>query len=311
MSDRNADKTLAQTLLALAMDLMSSNAPVPVSRLRERHFPGLKSEAARKKLARARETLEACGLIIVQTRSAAGAAWAVDPRCYPAGELETNDAGVVGLLTSPLLGDEGFAHRGDLRFALMKLGVSTGGTATADGIVEDDHALETLRHCLASRRMVELDYEDAEGTETHRRVAPLGLFDLRGHTYLVCGGDETCINDGIRTLRCDRISHARRTNDAFDYPRDFDVNDYRVLPFQLGPAVAECTFRVSADAAPRLVETTLGEGRLYEEKEVILWDVSASDLDDAAAWAIAHELTPVAPVELVERWRCLLRGCLA
>lgn len=310
MTDQNADKTLAQTLLALAMDLMSSSAPVPVSRLRERHFPELKSEAARKKLARARETLESCGLIIVQARVNGASAWSVDPRCYPVGELERNDAEIVRLLTSPLLGDEGFAHRGDLRFALMKLGVSPTNKG-ADGLVEDNHVLETLRHCLGSRRMVELDYEDAEGNVTHRCVAPLGLFDLRGHTYLVCSNDGSADEDSIRTLRADRASHARRTNDTFDYPADFDVNDYRLLPFQLGRPVADCTFRVPEGAVPRLVEITLGEGRLYDGDGGTLWDVSASNLNDAASWAIAHGLIPVAPAELVGCWYQLLRGCLA
>ena len=308
MTDRNADKTLAQKLLALAMDLMSASAPVPVPRLRERHFSGLKDEAARKKLARARETLESCGLIIVQTRKNGTLTWSVDPRCYPQGALEPTDTELVRLLTSPLLGDEGFAHRGDLRLALMKLGVSPAGNDTA---VEDNHVLETLRFCLGSHRMVELDYEDVAGNETHRRVAPLGLFDLRGHTYLVASNDGSGSEESIRTLRADRMSHARRTNDTFDYPADFDVNDYRLLPFQMGPTVATCTFRVPKEASPRLVETTLGEGRLYEDEDGTLWDVAASNLGDAASWAIAYGLTPVAPAELVECWQQRLRGCLA
>ena len=308
MPDLNADKTLAQTLLALAMDLMSSDTPIPVSRLRERHFPGLRSEAARKKLARARERLESCGMLIVQSRMNGVLSWSVDPRCYPQGELERTDVEVVRLLTSPLLGDMGFAHRGDLRFALMKLGASPAGLP--EGLVEDNHVLETLRHCLGARRMVELDYEDAQGNETHRRVAPFGLFDLRGHTYLVCGTNGSCDKGDIRTLRTDRMSHARRTNDAFDYPADFDVNDYRLLPFQLGAPVAKCTFRIPDGANSRLVEVTLGEGHIHGDESGTLWDVSASDLDDAAAWAIAHGLVPVAPAELVGCWKRLLGGCL-
>lgn len=310
MTDQSADKTLAQTLLALAMDLMSSDTPVPVARLRERHFPELRSEAARKKLSRARETLESCGLTIRQSRVNGAVAWSVDPNCYPNGRLEKNDVEVVRLLVSPLLGDGGFAHRGDLRFALMKLGASP-SASNAEGLLEDNHVLETLRHCLGSRRMVELDYEDAEGNKTHRRVAPLGLFDLRGHTYLVCSNDGTGGAESIRTMRADRMSHARRTNDAFDYPDGFDVNDYRLLPFQMGAPVAVCTFRVPEGVSSRLVEITLGEGRLYDGEDGALWDVSASNLDDAAAWAIAHGLIPKAPTGLVESWLRLLRGCLA
>ena len=310
MPDINADKLLAQTLLALAMDLMSATAPVPVSRLKARHFPGLQSEAARKKLARAREMLESCGLIIVAGRANGTPSWSVDPRCFPDGRLEATDAEVVRLLTAPLLQDEGFAHRGDLRFALMKLGVSSAG-ANATPPVEDDHVLETLRHCLGSRRMVELDYEDVEGRRTHRTVAPLGLFDLRGHTYLVCDRDGMMAAGGIRTLRCDRMSHARKSSDTYDYPTDFDVNDYRLLPFQMGRPVADCTFRIPSGVTPSLVEATLGEGHIREDGDDTLWDVPASDIGDAASWAIAHGLIPVAPAELIERWRGLLGGCLS
>ena len=310
MPDQSADKTLAQTLLALAMDLMSSNAPVPTSRIKERHFPGLQSEAARKKLSRARDALESCGLTIGQTRVNGAVAWYVDERCYPSGDVLPTDTKLAGLLAAPLLEDEGFAHRGDLRFALLKLGVSpkSAGTATT---VEDNHVLETLRQCLGAHRKVELDYEDASGKRTHRTVAPFGLFDLRGHTYLVCDGDGTMTPEGIRTLRCDRMSHARKTGDTYDIPADFDVNDYRLLPFQLGKPVAECTFRVPAGTSSQLVEITLGEGRIHESEGVTRWEVEASDLDGAASWAIAHELVPESPAELVSGWRRLLRGCLA
>lgn len=310
MEDLNKDEQRARKLLALAMDLMSSPAPVPTARLVERHFPGLASEAARKKLVRAREALATCGLIIKQTRTRKGALWSIDPACYPLKGLDRNDASVIQLLTSPLLRDESFPHRANLRFALMKLGDSPALTSEKPPIL-DDHTLEAVRACLDTHHMLKLDYEDAAGRLTHRRVAPLGLFEFRAYTYLVCSTDLSLGADGIRTLRCDRMSHASKIAATFEMPADFDVNEYRLLPFQMGPSIARCTFALPKSTRALLVETTLGKGTLYTSDDQLLWDVDVSNFDDAAAWAIAHGLTPMEPGELVERWRERLRGCLA
>ena len=310
MAEHNADTQLAQSLLALAMDLMSSPAPVPTARLAERHFPGLSREAARKKLVRAREALASCGLAVEQSRSQEGTLWSVNPSCYPTAGLEPNDASIVWLLTSPQLRDESFPHRGNLRFALMKLGDSPALTGEKAPVL-DNHAIETVRACLDARRCLELDYEDAAGNLTHRRVAPLGLFEFRTYTYLVCNVDPSLCADGIRTLRCDRMSHVSKTAATFEAPADFDVNEYRLLPFQMGPAIARCTFALPEGTRAVLLETTLGKGRLYREDERLLWDIDVSSFDDAAAWAAAHGVRPVSPCELVERWRERLRGCLA
>ena len=310
MAEHNSDKQLAQTLLALAMDLMSASSPIPASRLINRHFPGISSEAARKKLSRARETLASCGLIVAQTQTEDGTAWSVDPSCYPEGALEPNDASIVQLLTSPLLRDGSFPHRTNLRYALLKLGSAPAGRA-GEAPLLDDHVLETVRACLGNHLMLELDYEDAHGQLSHRLVAPLGLFDFRDYTYLVCSASGPKDGDGIRTLRCDRMSHCRKTRKSFTPPADFDVNEYRLLPFQMGPTIARCTFSVPEGTAASLIETTLGKGRLYKSGNQLLWEVDVSSFDDAAAWAIAHGLSPEAPAELVGRCHGLLRGCLA
>ena len=309
MPDASSDRTSAQTILALAMDLMSADTPVPTARLKSRHFADLSPEAARKGLSRAKDALAACGLIISEHRTKDGAAWSVDPACYPEDTGTPKDTLLIHLLAEPLLSDSGFPHRTDLRFALMKLGSAPAFAGVVPNMVVS-HAFETVLACLDESRLVELNYTDARGNESHRTVAPLGLFDLRGHSYLVCSMGDVDNPSTYRTLRCDRISNASRTNVSFVPPADFDVNDYRLLPFQLGPAVATCMFRLPSGDNARFVEATLGEGRLYERDGAYYWDVSASDLHDAAAWAIAHNLRPMEPPELVDTWRELLRGCL-
>ena len=310
MAEQNADTLLAQTLLALAMDLMASEGPVPTSRLARLHFPGISRDAARKKLARAREMLRSCGLIVEQSVSRRSSTWAVDPACYLENALDPNDISIVCLLASPLLRDESFPHRNNLRFALLKLGDSpTSDVATPP--VLDDHTLETVRACLSARRFLEIDYEDAQGRPSHRRVAPLGLFEFRDHSYLVCNTSPELDPDGIRTLRCDRMSHARKRNESFTPPHGFDLNEYRLLPFQMGRTIACATFELPESTLALLLETTLGKGELYREDNRLFWNVDISNFDDAAAWAIAHGLHPAQPAELVSAWRGLLRGCLA
>ena len=309
MADQNADASLAQTQLAILMDLMAQKAPTPVSAIKARHYQDPTTEAARKRLGRVKNALEEAGAIINESKCAAGTAWSLDPASYPDDLLAPAEAQMVYLLCEPLLYDSGFAHRADLRIALMKLGSFPQKSSIPDVIIT--HDLEMLAYCLNANLLVSLDYEDAEGNLSHRVVAPLGFFDLRGHTYLVCDTDIDDPEAGIRTLRCDRISHATKTSTSFVPPEDFDVNEYRRLPFQLGKPVAQCTFAVPEDARQRLSEATLGAGRVYTTEEGTFWEIPAASLDDAASWAIAHELIPKAPEGLVMRWRELLRGCLA
>lgn len=43
----------------------------------------------------------------------------------------------------------------------------------------------------------------------------------------------------------------------------------------------------------------------------LLWRVEISNIEDAAAWAIAEDVVPVSPQELVAAWRSQLEGVVA
>jgi predicted DNA-binding transcriptional regulator YafY len=69
-----------------------------------------------------------------------------------------------------------------------------------------------LRHAIAERRVVSLDYADVEGALTERRVRPLGLY-FWGRRWTLAAWCE--LRREHRSFRLDRISRAETTDQTF------------------------------------------------------------------------------------------------
>lgn len=308
--DFNEDDLTAGRLAHLAAFFMGRVSPVPSSKVYEVFYQELEPENQRKKFQRDRERLEQAGLFLKAT---ADRLWQVDEeRSYAQGaELSPCEAIALDLACQPLLADEGFAPAGELRFALAKIDRTFGD---AEQAVETRPAtktreVKTLEDCLADGRVARISYRDAEGNLTKRDFAPLGVFSLRGHGYVVGGDLAKPEGDRMRTLRLDRVVSARRTGQAFDAPEEFDIDDHRLLPFQIGQCAEEAVFMVPEGGLPA---ETLGKGEVRADAATgaLVWAVGAHDLAEAACWGAAQGLLPAGPPELVDAWRRCLEGAM-
>jgi len=82
-----------------------------------------------------------------------------------------------------------------------------------DFAVRDVGALiDTLRHAIAGREVLWLDYRDAQGAVSQRRVWPLGLY-FWGEVWSLGAWCE--LRGDFRNFRVDRIVEARVTGDTY------------------------------------------------------------------------------------------------
>ncbi|MCK0112218.1 YafY family transcriptional regulator [Ornithinimicrobium sp. F0845] len=78
--------------------------------------------------------------------------------------------------------------------------------------------LETLRRAVIRSRRVDLDYRNARGEVTSRRVDPWGVVDKDETWYLLAGTPR-----GQRTFRVERVLSAELTDESFERPDDLTL----------------------------------------------------------------------------------------
>ncbi len=307
------DDELARRLCALYVAFSNSRTPISTKEIFDTYYPGLNEDAFRKRFSRDREKLAETGFVIEQAfKGDEGAYWQVDSSSFADGSsLSPDDATVLSVLCAGLVEDPSFAYRNDLRIALAKIDRAYGElTATRLSVrAGADQAVSTLVSCMSDGNMAKISYMNAEGKKSDRVVAPYGQFGLRGRTYFVCAqAVRGRIKEelGLRTFRSDRIGRAKRTSNTYAIPEDFSVDDYVLLPFQIGPTIYEATFRETAEAETAAVSDLTRRGQEVSSDAPRMWSVDVSDEGVAAAWAISAGLVPTAPASLVETWQTIL-----
>ena len=309
------DDERARRICSLALDFMSAATPIPSSEIARAHYAGLSPDSFRRAFSRDREVLAACGVAVVERRQGGEESlWAADAeRSFARGaELAPTDAAALELACRPLVDDPSFPLADELRLALAKISRAFSETL-AVGRVRDggaSRALGTLRSCMTSGTAVRAAYVDARGSRSERTLAPYGFFSLRGSLYLVAARLDDEANPGtVRTYRVDRFASARPVEGMrFSVPDDFSVEDWRKLPFQMGPVAYEGRFEVPAEDEPDVRRAAGAQGSFSDDGDRLLWAVDASDERAAARWAVATGLRPVDPASLAPAWREVLEG---
>lgn len=308
----NKDDLKAQRVASLAARFMEAQTPVPSMAIYSTFYPELSMDSAQKAFKRDRESLAVCGLVVREAGTDGDQKlWQVDEKSSYAGKVTINpaDAAAFAIACQPLLDDPAFPMSEELGFALTKVYAAFGrGAENVAGSTRRDGKVErALMAGLAGGQAVQIDYVDAQGAGSSRLIAPYGTFALRGRLYVVAARlDEkgTPIEDSIRTYRAERIKRATvKKGVRYEVPADFDVADYRKLPFQMGPSVCVGTFLMPDDEAATTDAATTDAATTL--------DLPVSSLEDAAAWAISMGARPTAPQELVNAWRLQLEGVLA
>ena len=246
-------------------------------------------------------------------------AWEIDADASfaSAAELSPLEAIALDVACQPLLEDHGFTHGEALRHALAKIDRTFGDPdqAVRTSPAERSRASQTVLSCIDRGHVVNVTYRDAKGTVSKRDFAPYGTFPCRGRGYVV--GDFIEEGEGgtatrRRTLRLDRIEAARETTQSTVVPEGFDIADYLLLPFQIGPTACTARFFVPENRREALSASCLQSGAVTNGKKGAEWTVDVSDVDDAARWAVAQAIRPMEPSELVESWKkCLKEACHA
>lgn len=80
---------------------------------------------------------------------------------------------------------------------------------------------DVIEEAIVRRLVVDIDYRDASGTQTTRRIEPIGLIgnDPLWYVFAWCH-----LRQAVRGFRSDRIASARSTGERGE-PREFDLGD--------------------------------------------------------------------------------------
>lgn len=314
------DERRAERAATLATFLMGARYPVGTAAIYERFYADLGGANRRKTFSRDRELLASAGVLVRDAGWRDGEkAWEIDADASfaNAAELSPLEAIALDVACQPLLEDHGFTHGEALRHALAKIDRTFGDPdqAVRTSPAERSRASQIVLGCIDRGRVVNVTYRDAKGTVSKRDFAPYGTFPCRGRGYVV--GDFLEEGDGgattrRRTLRLDRIESARETTREAAVPDGFDIADYLLLPFQIGPTTCTARFFVPESRLEALSASCLRSGTVANGKKGAEWTVDVSDVDDAAGWAVAQAIRPLGPAELVESWKkCLKEACHA
>ena len=314
------DERRAERAATLATYLMGARYPVGTAAIYERFYAELGEANRRKTFSRDRDLLASAGVLVRDAGWRDGKkAWEIDADASFAGaaELSPLEAIALDVACQPLLEDHGFTHGEALRHALAKIDRTFGDPdqAVRTSPAERSRASQTVLGCIDRGRVVNVTYRDAKGTVSKRDFAPYGTFPCRGRGYVVGDFIEEG-EDGAafrrRTLRLDRIESARETTQTAVVPEGFDIADYLLLPFQIGPTTCTARFFVPENRREALSTSCLRSGAVVNGKKGAEWTVDVSDVDDAARWAVAQGIRPLEPSELVESWKkCLKEACHA
>lgn len=310
-TELNADDEKARRILSLALEFMNAGRAIGSTRIAHDIYPGLSPDSFRKAFARDRKNLCDFGFVLAGERgSGEEDYWFANSEASFAqgADLDVRDALVMDIACQPILGDPEFPLRDELRFALAKIDTAFGDIAYPAGprVIHDDRVVSVLRSCAHACHAVRMTYTDAAGKRSERLVAPYGFYGMRGSLYMVAPLIDagSVVDDSVRVYNVSRVNAASENLEAsFSVPQDFSVEDYRRLPFQFGPTTCVATFEAPARSAREVEGRTLGRGRLVVDERAVVWTVDVSDVGDAASWAIASDIRPTAPRELVDEWR--------
>jgi predicted DNA-binding transcriptional regulator YafY len=86
-------------------------------------------------------------------------------------------------------------------------------------------SMPLLRRAIRDRNLVELDYTDAKGDGTQRRVWPLGMLFF-GSVWLLAGWCE--LRDAFRVFRADRINHLTVLEERYRPTPGRSLRDYLI-----------------------------------------------------------------------------------
>lgn len=273
------------------------------------------SEALRKAFLRDRNFLSTLGFTIkYKDKSDGKRLWYLDKSNSLEIQQTFSPADVLLLLAlcEPLLHNPDFTQQDDLRVALIKLRSLFPDAKNFHYILHNPgDKTETLLHRriqnIANKLKVAIDeahvvrmmYEKLDGSLVEKNVAAWGLFSVwKDEVFLVAPEIQNDKPGIAHTYNLKRIQ--KLSIDATRHipcPLDFDIDDYLLLPFQLGPTLYTAKVACTQQQKTELISLNQNQINFIDDK---YFEVSVADTFAAARWCIAHDVLPIEPQELVD-----------
>lgn len=322
--------------MALVTMLVNASRPVPLPDIRaamKEDYEGKSGEAAQRMFERDKALLEDLGIPIEWVPAEEDAdpesgGYRIDKKRFFLSEvkLAPQEMAVVLLAGSPLLEQEGFPYRHELRLALNKLKLGAGDVLGATHVTVNvpvvhggasvERALEVLAEALAKRKRVTFEYRDQAGSGSKREVDPYGIFCSGGGWYLVGLSHERGAPRQFAVHRMEKlaINPAKPRNADFEVPKSFDLDEHAHRPpwrWERHPPM-----RAVIDCAPEvawLAERKLGVSAKPAGEWQRLTVDGVTNVDALADWALgfADRVRAVEPKELRDALRSRLERILA
>lgn len=301
----------------LALDLVDGKT-LDAQQVRRRYYADVSDASFHKTFKRDRAALEGEGIHLVEEPVGTAKLWRLDRTRSLAdlSAIDDEEARVAATLLRPLVNDGATANQGALGCAVARIGRNIDDALL--GASErncSQQVLSAVTEGLQTRRPCELTYTAVgEASARTRTLLTYGIFELGGNTYAVGLRRRAGAEDALRTLNLRRAAQARVRSDQghYDVPADFDINDYRLLPFELGDeSPMRARIYVSRACAPAFREQARKRGdQRPKQGGAIDWEIDVRNTQACASWCIEVGALPVGPAALVEAWEKLLTGGL-
>lgn len=153
-----------------------------------------------------------------------------------------------------------------------------------------------VQRAAIARAVLEIHYQDREGTPTTRTIEPLGVIYFNDSWYAVAW----CrMREGLRHFRIDRMTKIERTGEKFPVRTDFDLSGHLEAEANNRGESLEVVVRMNpgaADSARRERWLTIKDERVLSRREVEL-TLQVYSLTGAAWWILsmaggAHAVSP-------------------
>lgn len=317
----------ALRVVSVFVGLSNVSAGLTTPDIHAKWYPEQDEKTFLKTFARDRETLETCGIKLSFTNGQPHQRWFIDKASTYATEtaLNARQALCLSVACEPLSHDPSFAYQRDLLLALVKLNnsfstypLTRDTTATqskkeaqgvrsinSSGAISSAHGREILQKLLMAldgSYGVRVSYTKSNGELVTRDLALFGQFGFYDRIYFVAVPLNEAMQDSSspqntttnqphvylldRFVKVETLPHKH-----YAIPVDFNAEDYKKLPFQMGETCYTACLESLKDASKRRVEV--------------------ADELRCARWCVSEGWIPRAPQSLVEAYTCLVRTAAA